>query len=273
LILVDGHVHLYPSFDVEECLSCALLNFRNAFRFSSQKNPTIQVLLLTETEREIGFNHLHERAEPPATRAGSPDASGWALFRTREDASLIARWGQGDQIFLVAGQQVSTAEGLEVLSIGTREKIMPRLSVGDTIFSVREAGAIPVLPWGAGKWLGQRGAAVTRLLMTAGKEPRLFLGDIGGRPRLWPRPPQFTLAGEKGIPILSGSDPLPNPKECSRVGSFGFSLAGSLSDGLPARDLKALLLQDEPSVVSFGSLQNPFDFLRKQAHVRLFAGR
>ena len=55
----------------------------------------------------------------------------------------------------------------------------------------RESGALVVIPWGAGKWLGRRGAVLSRYLRSV-DDPGIFLGDNGGRPNAW-RPRHFGL--------------------------------------------------------------------------------
>ena len=175
----------------------------------------------------------------------------------------------GVKIYLVAGRQVVTEEKLEVLALFATRRINKGMSLPATVEAIRQADALPVLPWGAGKWLGKRGETL-RDYLSAHEKKRLFLGDNGGRPRFWSTPDLFDFAAKKGILVLPGSDPLPLPGEAARVGSFGFVLTGNSSVGdAPTLYLKKALLSAKTTPLPFGRLQQNGKFILNQLRLRL----
>jgi hypothetical protein len=174
--------------------------------------------------------------------------------------------GEEVLLLIIAGRQVATHEGLEVLALATCRQFEDGLSVLETLKQVRASGGLAVVPWGFGKWWGRRGTLLTDVLESGELDA---LGDNGGRPRILSEPRQFSMARSKGLPILPGSDPLPFPGQERRVGSFGFVLEGMLSARTPARDLRRLLSARTRSVWRFGSLQRIGPFLSAQLRMQL----
>lgn len=84
-----------------------------------------------------------------ALRTGQVEPAGWLLTPTLEDRSLSARRQDGQTMILVAGRQLTTREGLEVLAIGTRTPLADGLPLDETLARIRAADAVPVLPWGS----------------------------------------------------------------------------------------------------------------------------
>ena len=74
------------------------------------------MLLLSETSKDNWFDHLSNYADgdylPDNRTTGS-----WVIQRTEENFSLCAKSKSSRKLFLIAGRQVVTAEGLEVLSL------------------------------------------------------------------------------------------------------------------------------------------------------------
>jgi hypothetical protein len=171
-------------------------------------------------------------------------------------------------MFVMAGQQIITAEKLEVLALATSAKIADGKPLAETVDAVRRGGGLAVLPWGVGKWLGKRGELLDRFLQETSPES-LFVGDNGGRPVFWPRPALFDRAEQRGIRLLSGSDSLPLAGEERRVATFGAMIDGELSDSLPAAELKSLLCKPGISITPFGKPAGVLQFLRMQLGLRL----
>ena len=263
MILCDAHVHLWPRFKTEQLLSSARENFFAQCRDSWATPPTM-ALLFADTARAEGFAALTALAE-------SGSAVGrFQVRKTAEEHSLVAidPARPGERMFLLGGRQIVTAEKIEVLSLASPAIVEDGLELAETIARVREGKGMAVLPWGVGKWLGRRGAIVSRYLSQA--EPGgLFVGDNGGRPSLWPRPVLFAQAAARGIGLLSGSDPLPLPGEEDRIGSCGFCLQGACGDQYPARDLHTLLTNPSRELTNFGQGPDPFTFLKTQIALRL----
>jgi hypothetical protein len=171
-------------------------------------------------------------------------------------------------LVIVAGRQVVSREGVEVLALGTRQRFDDGKTAEGLIREVKQAGAIPVLPWGVGKWLGRRGRLVEDLIDAPNLSP-LFIGDNSQRPTFWPRPTHFERANKRGIKNLPGSDPLPFPEEVRRAGSYGMTLRGKIDLEKPAQDLKRRLLDSSTTLRQFGSGAPPVRFVRNQLRIQL----
>jgi len=267
MILVDAHVHIYDCFDLEAFLDSALENFKAEAARCGQEDAFTAVLLLTETAKENWFQCLAGYAGGESG-TGTRSIGNWTFHRTNENCSLYAQSENSQGLFLIAGRQIVTAEDLEVLALMTDRQFEDGRPLEEVIQAVKETSAIPVIPWGFGKWMGPRGVFLRNLLETA-KDPGAFLGDNGNRPSFWPRLSHFRLAKTKGIRVLPGTDPLPFSSECRRAGSFGFSVNGSISSGYPARDLKQILMDATARFQAYGHLEHPWRFFRNQLAMQI----
>lgn len=273
LFLVDGHVHVHGCFEVAAFLEAAHENFA---RVAGQRYPGrswVGVLCLTEGAGERGFDRLRRARESPRASA-APATASWHARPTEEEVSLRLTSKTGQTLIAIAGCQVQAREGLEVLALGTRRRFDGGAPIEEAIERVAEAGALPVVPWGFGKWIGERGRRVKRLLRDD-EMPRFFLGDNANRPSFLPRPTLFARAEAQGVFDLPGSDPLPFPREGGQVGRAGFALEGALSPDAPARDLKATLEGRRRPLPTFMRPEAPLRFARNQLamQVRKFTRR
>ena len=253
--MIDAHVHCYPGVAPATFLAGAARNFA-AGAAASGIRPATAWLLLTETAADEAFAGL------AATRR----LDGWTIAPTAEPIALVARSAEPDDcpLVLVAGRQIVTAEGLEVLAIAAPGPFGDGGALTATVAAVRAAGGIPILPWGFGKWWGRRGAVLDAFLATA-TTGTIFLGDNGGRPALAAAPPVFAHAAARGIWVLPGSDPLPLPAEAaSTAGRYGFLLDGTVDLERPATWLKRRLsaLTEQPR--AFGRRQALLPFVQRQ---------
>jgi hypothetical protein len=256
ITIVDGHVHVHANTDVGALLDAAGRNLEAAAASIGVRHWS-GVLMLAEMRDARWF-------ESPGSMP-----SQWTLERVPGD-DISAQAISGDYVlYIVAGRQVVTSEGVEVLTLATREVVPDGLSLPQTLEAASRTGALVVLPWGAGKWLGARGKLVKETIDTQASLP-LFAGDNGGRPVFWPEPEVFTVARNKGRPVLPGTDPLPIPAEERRVGSFGFWLDGAVSGTAPGSELRDRVLKADPGAVRvFGQLQHPLRFVLNQAALRM----
>lgn len=232
-LVVDAHVHFYPCFERDAFFDAAERNLRRSAIQTGLPDGARGVLMLAETHEDDFFR---EWAEPKArNRTGR-----WNLHRTSEECSLIARRDDGAEIVVISGRQIATVEGLEVLALISGRAFPRNLTFTQALTAARGAGAIPVIPWGFGKWWLRRGVLV-RQALEAGMPGELFLGDNGGRATVGPRPRLFRIAEAKGIGVLPGSDPLPFPDQVTRPGAYGFTLTGELDLEAPGASLHGLL--------------------------------
>jgi hypothetical protein len=254
--MVDAHVHCHAGVAPACLLHHAAANI-TAAAARRDVRPAAGWLLFTEMADDDAFSAF-ERA---ATAAG---VDGWRIRQTDESVSLIAERPADFPLILVAGRQIVTAEGLEVLAIGARGPFADGQDLGASVAAVRAADGLAVLPWGFGKWWGRRGAVVEDFIARA-TPGSLFLGDNGGRLRSAPRPAAFATAAARGIPVLPGSDPLPLDAEATTAaGRYGFVLEAVVDASHPADGLKARLaaLREQPE--SFGSRQSLLPFVSRQ---------
>jgi hypothetical protein len=268
LIIADAHVHFYHCFNSEHLLDLTLNNFQKEIKAPPTGPDFSGVLFLAETNIEKGFHRISLSAEKGPSRSG--EFGEWTFSPTQENCSLYARSTENETkgLYIIAGRQITTAESLEVLALGTIQEFEEREPLEELIPLISQSGAIPVVPWGVGKWIGRRGALIKGFLERKDLPP-FFLGDNRNRPIFWMRPTIFKMAEEKGINILPGSDPLPFPSETNRIGRFGFKVSGSVDPDYPFRDLKKLLLVPTTRPQAYGSLENPFRFFWNQCRVKL----
>lgn len=252
-VAIDGHVHLRePSHD-----AAALRHAAGNFARCGFAADHIGVLMLAEGAEEGAYERL--RAAGDGGRA-----DGLRIHRTEEAESLWVHVGDW-RLLVVAGRQVVTAERLEVLALATSQRFEDGIALTALLRRITGAGAIPVIPWGCGKWLGVRRAHVEAALRTDLGTP-LLLGDNGGRPALWR---ERLLTGSRSARVLRGTDPLPLAGHWRRIGRFGCVADIALSTPRPAADLRRALRDPAVPLVSFGRLQHPAAFLHDQIRLHL----
>src|SRR5436305_12247540 len=81
---------------------------------------------------------------------------------------------------VVAGRQVRSREGMEVLGLATTEEFPDGLPFNDALARVRWSGALTVLPWGVGTWWFYRVAPVEQVVCRS-ERPGICLGDNADR--------------------------------------------------------------------------------------------
>jgi hypothetical protein len=258
--LVDGHVHIHPSYDLDEFLETAAQNLRHAALALGLPDTTPACLMLAESAHTDRFAELRGR--------GSRGRRGWEVTATGEDVSLMARRDGQPPLFVVAGSQIVTRERLEVLALACSRRIPDGWTLGAVVDDVLAAGAIAVVPWGFGKWWFKRGTIV-RNLIASPRGSSLYLGDNGGRLSWTPRPRLFEVARAKGIRVLPGSDALPLSGQQGKVGRFGFVLEGSLDPQAPARAVAACLAGTRAQPRAFGRREHLPGFVRSQIAMQL----
>ncbi len=264
-ILIDAHVHIHPEFSLELFFSSAWNNFSFAVEQSDISGSIDFVLALTEGAGCDVFSSLKKLAKPLSE---SSSTVSWEIFLTAEPDSLIVRKDTAS-MYLIAGKQLVSKENIELLSLFSSIVIEDRsLALQDLALIVTDKGGLPVIPWGVGKWFGERGKAVERLLNTK-QDISIFAGDNGNRPVFWPFPTLLKNARGLGIPIVSGSDPLPLTSHVSRPGSFGvIFVEDELSIRTPIDSLRKIFAKAH-DIQSFGRGVGPFQFVIDQLRVNL----
>jgi hypothetical protein len=251
----DGHVHIHRIFDLERLFSTALK------RAAGLGGPLL--LLLAESGPAAEFTRL--------LRAGSVRPGSRIVCRGLSDpiSMRIEREGDaaGAALYLIAGRQFVSSEGLELLALGMNPD-NPLAALNDGTLPAEEiiqltlkADAVSVLPWGVGKWIGRRGRLVEQLARSpawAG-DPRCLLGDIAHRCYPWPEPALF----KDGAGILPGTDLLPLPGLEARVARYGFRMAAAVDPENPGRSLLEQIRRGT-AVMPHGRREPLYNVLREQ---------
>jgi hypothetical protein len=267
MILVDAHVHIHDCFDLERFFTSTHKNFQSQAAGMQASNNFTGTLLLAESAGENWFEILSKRAVVEA-HDDSRQSGIWSFQRTGDDRCLELQSGGEQKLYVMAGRQIVTAEGLEVLALITQSLFADGLPVEDTIHSIHENNAVAVFPWGFGKWRGRR-RRVLDVVLSNESFSGIFLGDNGGRAGFLGVPGPFNRPSEKWIKILPGSDPLPFAFEQGRAGSFGFWCNETVSADRPAEDLLRILRNPQVRINPYGKLVKPLPFLFKQVAMQI----
>lgn len=256
--LIDAHVHLHRHFNLAAVFDHAAANVARAAAALRLPADSFGVLMLTESVGVDRFGELMRCAEQTAETIGP-----WRVQVCDENESLRLSRSTQHMLIVIAGRQIVTRERLEVLALGTRRRIDDGAPIDETVHEVRRAGALPVIPWGFGKWTGRR-ARVMRRLIDGPLNEGLFLGDNGGRPRSAPTPPLFRQAGDRGVRLLPGTDPLPFAHQQVRAGRYGFMLPLQGDERRPFQIIHDLLLAQPGQPPIFGERDGWWAFAAAQ---------
>jgi len=178
MILVDAHVHIYDCYNLGSLLDSAYANIKSEAVKWGCKGEFTGVLMLSETSKHHWFQRLKTYAREEKTVNGE-NLGSWSFHLTQEPSSLCAKKNQDESLTLIDGRQILTDENLEILALGTENRIEDGHSLKRTVDIAREKGAIVVIPYGFGKWVGKRGQIIKRHLVSEAAHG-LFLGDNGG---------------------------------------------------------------------------------------------
>ena len=247
--LIDAHVHFYSAFDTQRFLDSAIAGFA-----CQAESSVARVLCMAESAPDNWFEAL-----------GTPETlaeTNWQCFPTDEQQSVrLVRQSDDADLLVIAGHQCVTQENIEVLMLGHYQKYPDGAPAQQVIEATLAGDAIPLLPWGFGKWLGSRGELVDSMLSQFGQN--LLVGDNSGRLGGTPTPALLESASARGHCMLPGSDPLPMAGEEHKVASFGSFMEGKISNSTPFADLKRLLAS-ETKPKPFGRGESLVRFLRNQ---------
>ena len=259
--LLDSHVHLHSCFAVDRFVSSAAANFRTAAARLKLGSGALGCIVLTDTREQRGFERLYDLVE-------SPSGGEWSIELTLEDCSLLVKRGGEPVLGVIAGRQITTREGLEILTMGCTDPLEDGLPIDRALAHALRHSAVVILPWGFGKWTLRRGMAVKAILDSEiGTE--LFVGDNGNRPSLVRAPQLLRVAADRGILTLVGSDPLPLPSHSGRAGQVGNFLPCVPDWSAPARQIESLLRTVEAQPETFRTPEPLIRFARSQLSMQV----
>jgi hypothetical protein len=264
-VLVDGHVHIRAQYSLRDFLDSASRNFQSAAGELGMPADTPGCILLAESAGDDYFDACRNEGLIVGT------ASPWSVRLTEESTSCFACCEGRSDLLMIAGRQISTQERLEVMALGCTEPIADGQPIEQVIEQAQAAGALVVLPWGAGKWLFKRGRIIEQLLDTCAAD-RIFLGDNAGRYARLGDPPLFRAAQTRGIRIMPGSDPLPLASEVHAVGRYGFVIDQAVDHHQPTAALRSIISDATWRPRTFGKRVGLYRFMVTQARMALTKG-
>jgi hypothetical protein len=252
---VDAHVHLHDISLVSGALQAAQQNFSALGRPGQGLQGAV---LLAQMSHELVFEQARDARH----------LDGWSFEPVAgEPMSLIAR-RDATSIAIICGRQIRAGDGLEVLALGTTQSFSDGHSFTASVDAVLQSGAVTVLPWGFGKWAGERGERVRSVARAHGPQA-IYLGDSGGR-LAWAGAPRLIRDLQAaGFRVLSGTDPLVVRRDYRRIGRFGFLLDAELPTAAPWQSLMNWIARQAGSPAPYGRACSISEFVQNQLALRL----
>lgn len=250
MFVIDTHVHIYPDWDLGQML--ALL----AERLEGVAPGVPAVACLTEGRDCYVYESLRQSRQVPGR---APES----VIIKEDGLSLQVKGFRGlPPLFLLPGRQIVTKERLEILSIGRDVIVGDELTAEQAVGRVLELEGVPVLAWGAGKWLFKRAKVVEHLLSVFGSDV-LLMGDSAMRPLGWPLPKPMRAAKRDGDRIVvAGSDPMPHESAGQWIGRYGSLVDGDFNPANPSESVVCSLRSAD--VRTIGSRPGVVKFWRRQ---------
>lgn len=200
--IADGHIHLYPDFNLKETL---ISSHKKLLNLAESKAVKKVALFSVEPQGQFEFLKIKsgERALP----------EGCEVIEEISENILNLKTEHGSNLFLISGRQVVTKERLEFSVLFSTEDIDDGLSFEQLNSSI--GSSVLTLNWSPGKWMFERAEVVRKLV---DENPDLILCDTSLRFKGFPMPEVMKLENN----VIAGSDPFPLENEEHRVGSYGF---------------------------------------------------
>lgn len=254
-IFVDSHVHIYDCYDITKFFQAAISNFSKIHNRLNLTEKFIGVFFLTESGKINYFKEISDNIIHYSNRLK------FKFEPTSEDNSLRVIIDSDNYLVLIAGKQIVTKENLEVHAIGTTNGFKDGGNILSVLNIVKENDAVPVIPWGVGKWIGERGKIVEKIIQTS---TGIFLGDNSGRPTFWTKPRLLTEGIKNKFYTLRGTDPLPIKSQEEKTGSFGFYFISEFNLEKPSEFLKNYLRSLKRQPNDYGELESFSNFVKNQ---------
>jgi hypothetical protein len=258
MLLIDGHVHIYPQFNLNNAISYGQQNFAKLARKCASKS-IVRLWLLTERSDCNFFQGLL-----------NSHVEGHYFDRTSDDNAIAVRDSatKETKLYILAGRQLISSENLEICALASSYSIEDKsLSAAELVTAVNEEGGLAAVNWAPGKWFGERGQVVQKLFESFSPD-ELFISDTTMRPTFWPTPKLMQQAMAKGFRVISGSDPLPFLGEEKLIATYASRMKGDFNADAPATSLKKIL-KSAPVLRPCGRRSGFFTFARRQAKIML----
>lgn len=261
-LALDTHVHIYPTFDPASALDSAWLNLTQIIRDHHLENA-VPAFIWSRFARETDLYQL--------LTAHAAECGGW--YADPAETTSVGFWAQhtdGKRLFIFLGSQLVSQEGLEVLLAGAYEAHFQGKPVADIITHYGNTHLV-ILPWGVGKWMGQRGRLVEELVCGT-LNGKFVLGDNSSRPAFW-SPIRAFIKAERNQhkKVCPGTDPLPIKGQEQRIGQSGIVLEHLPADIFTSSDIlpRALKTGSNQFKSGFDRREHPLRFFLNQLKIRL----
>lgn len=263
-VLMDGHVHLYPEYDLKQAFRFGTQNLQNCL----QKLPpatggnVVAVWLFTERWDCNFFQKISAAPE----KFSNGDVK---LTPTAEKLAVLLERKGFPKTYLMAGRQLVSKDGLEILSLATDYYVKDRtLATRELIANVNRKGGVPVLNWAPGKWFFNRGKIV-RQILEASQPTDFVVGDNPLRPVCWPKPGLMKLAAQKGFNVIAGSDPLPFTGEEKNIGKYCFIIEAGFDENRPVSSVRKILKTNGLPATILGKRNGVVTFAIRETRIML----
>lgn len=262
MLIIDAHIHIQECFDLEKFFDFSEYNFqKQANRLKSES--FVGVLCLTESSGINVFGKLKGLSDK------KEKVGDWKINTTGEDNSLSAT-KKSFMMFIIAGRQIVTEKKLEVLAVGLEDDFTDGKPIEKVIQHIASVGAIPVIPWGFGKWFFTRKKILEKII--SDKKFPVFLGDNGNRPWILRKSKLIRVAYKNHILNLPGSDPLPFHREIQKPGSFGLYVEEIVNQDKPFDSMYKILTTNS-HLKTYGKPEKLVYFLKNQISMQIIKGR
>jgi hypothetical protein len=244
-IRVDTHAHLYPHYPLKAWCDAAHRN-------------------LGVSDEQVGAVFIVDRAGQDSFARFRTDGVAFGVWRefAIDSGESLSEEGSfewdGKKLSILRGVQYVSLERIEVLGLGVGRSLSDGAPAAELIDGIGQEGGVACLPWSPGKWLGKRGAVISKLMRHTAPE-RLTFGDIVLRSSWGPYSPLLARAKKSGFTVLLGTDPLPRDGDSVLVGSFGVELSvdGVLSQGQQVLELIQTRFLEGNNLRTWGTRNSP----------------
>jgi hypothetical protein len=233
MFFLDAHCHFYDCYSLENFLHAA---FNNTMQASATAPLGGAGIILTE-RNDCNF---YSRLLSDDTLHTDITALGY-----QQDKNILSHTDYPVPLVFYPGRQVSTIEKIEVLALFYEQTLPENMSLETLVSHIHTSGAVPVVNWAPGKWLGKRGRIVREFVT---KHPdKIALGITSLLPEGLPYPALIEDTATLNIPLIAGSDPLPFSGQESLACSYGM-LFQSLTDQPSETDISSALLGNNVTI-------------------------
>jgi len=233
---------------------------QKAAKIHNNSSSFTAVLCLLETRSSHWYQDLLKIA------AAKKNIGNWTIEALNDAQLLRLSQNNGKELLVLPGQQVITAENLELIIIGSTNMIAHDNNICSYLSEYSHSHLV-IIPWGVGKWLGSRGRIVSELIQQ--QKYNFALGDNSGRAAIWQHIPQFNQAKANNIRIIAGSDPLPICGQHKKIACYGVILTEAIPQQALAQQLRNTMLNPQKNIKQYGRLDNLFQFFASQLLLRI----